>query len=108
MSFSKDAMSEVNRNLYYQKQTADLINNYVKKIEYLITFSLNVHLNFDQTFLVNISQAFFTLKTTSIESLKNTIIQQNEKAQFEIPSNFTLNITDNSSILLRVCFSTVN
>ena len=98
-------MSDDQRNLYYQKQTADLISNRAKEIDSLITSSLNIHLNLGQNFVINTSQTFFTLETTSLEALKSKLIEQPGNARFEIPSNFTLNITGNSSILLRVCFS---
>ena len=67
----------------------------------LITSTLNIHLNLGQQFLINTSQIFFTLETLSIESLRNKTIEQPENAQFEIPRNFTLDTTTNSSILLQ-------
>ena len=105
---SQDSMSDVDRNRYYQKQAADLISNHVKEIDFLITSSLNVHLNLGQTFLINTSQTFVSLETLSIESLKNKAIEQPGSARFEIPSNFTLNISSNASIILRVCFAVIN
>ena len=101
-------MSTDQRNLYYQKQTADLIIRRAKEINLLITFSLNIHLNLGQNFLINTSQTFSIFEITSIQSLKDKLIQQPENAQFEIPSDFTLNIVDNSLIVLRVCFSSMN
>jgi len=53
---------------------------------------------------VNTSQTFMTLETISIDSLENKIVKQIGNALFIIPSNFTLNTTDNSSISLRVRF----
>ena len=95
-------MSADQRNLYYQKQTADLINSRAKDIDSLITSSLNVHLNLGQNFVINTSQTFSTLETMSIEALKSKLIEQPGNARFEIPSNFTLNIAENSSVVLRV------
>jgi len=51
---------------------------------------------------MNTSQTFMTLETISIDSLENKIVKQIGNALFVIPSNFTLNRTDNSSISLRV------
>ena len=94
-----ESLSSLDRNLYYQKQAADVMINRVKEIDSLITSSLNIHLNLGQHFLINTSQTFLTLETLSIESLKNRTIER-----FEIPTNFTLNISANSSISLRVGF----
>ena len=95
---------EQSRNLYYQKQSADEISTLVKQINALIVSSLNIHLNLGQNFTLNSSQSFMTLQTISTGSLSDKLVQLVGNAQFEIPSNFTLNATTNSSISLRVCF----
>ena len=95
-------MSEESRNLYYQQQSADEVKNLVNQITSLITSSLNIHLNLGQNFVINTSQSFMSLETISVENLQNKIIKQVGNAQFQIPSNFTLNTNDNSSISLRV------
>jgi hypothetical protein len=45
-----------------------------------------------------------TLDIISTGSLENKLVKLVGNAQFQIPSNFTLNTTMNSSISLRVCF----
>lgn len=96
---------EQSRNLYYQKQSANEINILIQQMNTLIISSLKIHLNLGQNLTLNNSQTFMTLKTISTKSLSNTSIQLVGNAQFQIPSNFTLNTTTtNSSILLRVGF----
>lgn len=105
---SKDFFADGNdniRNIYYQKQSANEINIRVTEIISLLTCSLNIHLNLDQNIIINTSQVFLSLETILIESIQNKIIKQIENALFEIPSNFTSNITNHSSIKLRVCSS---
>ncbi|CAF3754605.1 unnamed protein product [Adineta steineri] len=92
---------EKNRNLYYQKQLANQINSQVTEIISLLTSSLNIHLNIGQSSLLNTSQSFVSLETISIQSLKDRLVKQVENAQFNIPSDFILNTTSNSSISLR-------
>ncbi|CAF4101668.1 unnamed protein product, partial [Adineta steineri] len=92
---------EKNRNLYYQKQLANQINSQVTQMISLLTASLNIHLNIGQSSLLNTSQSFVSLETISIASLKDRLVKQVENAQFNIPSDFILNTTSNSSISLR-------
>ncbi|CAF1417136.1 unnamed protein product [Adineta steineri] len=92
---------EKNRNIYYQKQLANQINSQVTKMISLLTSSLNIHLNIGQSSLMNTSQSFVSLETISIASLKDRLVKQVENAQFNIPSDFILNTTSNSSISLR-------
>ncbi len=75
------------------------------QINSLIISSLNIHLNLGQNFIINNSQTFMTLQTISTGSLGEKLLKLVGNAQFQIPSNFTLNTTTNSSISLRVCFS---
>jgi len=96
---------EQSQNLYYQKQSANQINTLVQQINSLIVASLNIHLNLEQNYTLNTSQTFMTLQTISTESLGDRLVQLVGNAQFQIPSNFTLSTTTNSSISLRVCFS---
>jgi len=96
---------EQSQNLYYQKQSANQINTLVQQIHSLIVASLNIHLNLGQNYTLNTSQTFMTLQTTSTGSLGDRLVQLVGNAQFQIPSNFTLSTTTNSSISLRVCFS---
>ncbi|CAF1234712.1 unnamed protein product [Adineta steineri] len=90
-----------NRNLYYQNQLANAINKQVTQIISLLTSSLNIYLNVGQSSLINTSSTYVSLETISIGSLSNKIIAQVGNAQFHIPSDFTLNTTDNSSVALR-------
>ncbi|CAF4256679.1 unnamed protein product, partial [Adineta steineri] len=92
---------EKNRNIYYQKQLANQINSQVTKIISLLTSSFNIHLNIGQKSIINTSQSFVSLETISIQSLKDRLVKQVENAQFNIPSDFILNTTSNSSISLR-------
>ncbi|CAF4272596.1 unnamed protein product, partial [Adineta steineri] len=92
---------EKNRNIYYQKQLANQINSQVTEMISLLTSSLNIHLNIGQSSLINTSQSFVSLETISIQSLKDRLVKQVENAQFNIPTDFILNTTSNSSISLR-------
>ncbi|CAF0785258.1 unnamed protein product [Adineta steineri] len=92
---------EKNRNIYYQKQLANQINSQVTQMISLLTASLNIHLNIGQKYRMNTSQSFVSLETISIQSLKDRLVKQVENAQFNIPSDFVLNTTSNSSISLR-------
>ena len=94
--------AEQSRNLYNQKQSANEIDSLVKQINSLIVSSLNIHLNLGQNVTLQNSQTFLTLQMISTGSLANKLVNLVGKAQFEIPSNFTLNTTTNSSISLRV------
>ncbi|CAF1124779.1 unnamed protein product [Adineta steineri] len=95
------ATIDKNRNIYYQKQLANQINSQVTQMISLLTSSLNIHLNIGQSSLMNTSQSFVSLETISIASLKDRLVKQVENAQFNIPSDFILNTTSNSSISLR-------
>jgi hypothetical protein len=99
-----DLSVAASRNLYYQKQSANQINTLVTQINSLIISTLNIHLNLGQNFKINNSQTFMTLDIISTGSLENKLVKLVGNAQFQIPSNFTLNTTMNSSISLRVCF----
>ena len=95
---------EKNRNLYYQQQTADEINEQTKETISILTSTLNIHLNIGQNQLMNTSSVFLSLETISIESLQNKIIQQVGNAQIQLPSNINSNINNDQTISLRVCF----
>ena len=90
------------RNLFYQQQLANTIKNQVTQITSLITSTLNIYLNIGQNYTINTPQTFMSLEIIDSESLTNKLIKQIGNAQFRIPSNFTLNMTNNSSISLRV------
>ncbi len=90
------------RNTYYQKQMANQISVQTTETLSLLTSSLNVHLNIDQNLQMKTSSVFISLQTIGIQSLSNKLIEQSTNAQIQIPSNFQLDSTDNSSITLRV------
>lgn len=91
-------------NLFEQKQAADIIGKHVKEIDLLITSSLNIHLNLGQYYLINTSQTFLTLEVMTIDLLKNKAIEQPGNARLEISSDLILDIPENTTIILRVCF----
>jgi hypothetical protein len=90
------------RNKYYQKQTADTITSQVTQIISLVTTALNHHLNIGQNLTINTPSVFMSLETLSVQSLSNKQIQQVGNAQIRLPSN--LNINQNTTVSLRVCF----
>jgi hypothetical protein len=93
---------QIGRNIYYQKQMANQISLQTTETLSLLTSALNIHLNIDQNLLMNTSSVFMSLETIGIESLSNKFIAQSGNAHIQIPSNFQLNSTDNTSITLRV------
>ncbi len=92
------------RNTYYQKQAANQIINQVNELISLLTSTLNIHINIGQNLTINTSSAFMSLATVSISSLSNKQIQQVGNAQVRIPSNFNSNISNSSTVSLRVSF----
>jgi hypothetical protein len=99
---------EKNRNIYYQKQTANQIINQVTEITSLITSALNIHLNIGQNLTMNTPSVFMSLETISIKSLENKQIQQVGDAHIRLPASFYTNLSSNTIISLRVCFSIGN
>jgi hypothetical protein len=92
---------EKGRNLYYQKQTANQINQQTNETISLLTSALNIHLNIGQNLTMNTSSVFMSLGTISINSLSNKVIQQVGNAQIYLPSNIA---NDDQTVSLRVCF----
>lgn len=88
------------RNLYYQQQTADLINDQTRKTISLLTSALNVHLNQGEHFTTNTSSVFMSLEMLSFEFLSNKTIQTRGNAQIHLPSNLSSN---HRMVSLRVC-----
>jgi hypothetical protein len=101
--FSQETISK-NRNIYYQKQTANQITIQTTETISLVTNALNIHLNIGQNIKMNSSSIFMSLETASFESLSNKLIEQIESAQIHIPTNFNSNLNKNKTISLRVCF----
>lgn len=87
---------EKGRNRYYQKQTADQIDNQTRKTISLLTSALNIHLNLGQYLTINTSSIFLSLTTLSIQSIRNRTIEAIGNAQIHLPS--IVNVTNNQSI----------
>ena len=94
-------MSADNRNVYYQQQSANQIESYVKQINDLISSSLHIHLNVGQNLTVNTSSTFMSLQTVSSSSLENRTISLMGNIQFELPSNLVLTQSNLSSISIQ-------
>ncbi len=71
----------------------------------LLSSSLNIHLNIGQNLIINTSQVFMSLETTSIESLSNKLLKQVGNGQIQLPEHFNSNIINNAKISIRVSFS---
>ncbi len=95
---------EKNRNIYYQTQLANTITNQVNEIISKLTSSLNIHLNIGQGLTMNSSEAFMSLETKSIQSLSNKLVKQVGNAQIHLPENLNTNISNDSTVSIRVCF----
>ncbi len=85
-----------------QKQISDKINDQSIKTVSLLTSALNIHLNTGQNLTMNTSSVFVSLEPVSIKSLSNKLIQQVGTAYIQIPSEFELNSTNNTSLSIRV------
>ena len=90
--------------MYYQKQLANQITNQVNEMISKLTSTLNIHLNIGQEMIMDTSSVFMSLETRSIESLSNKQIKQVGDAAIQLPSTFQTNISQNSTVSLRVCF----
>jgi exosortase/archaeosortase len=67
-----------------------------------ITATLNIHLNIGQSTIINTAAVFISLERATIASLSTKLIKQVGNAQISMPSIFDLNLTENTSVLLRV------
>jgi hypothetical protein len=94
---------EKNRNIYYQKQTADKIISQTTETISLLTSALNIDLNIGQNLTMNTSSVFMSLETISVGSLSKKFIQQVGNAEICLPSNINSNRNENEIISLRVC-----
>ncbi|CAF3969202.1 unnamed protein product, partial [Adineta steineri] len=92
---------EKGRNIYYQSQLANQIAIQMNDLVSLLTSTLNIHLNIEQSILINTSQVLMSLKTKTVEIFSNKYIQQIENAQIQFPENLNLNYTKNSKISIR-------
>ena len=93
-----------NRNLYYQKQTAERIRYQTSETASLLTLALNNHLNIGQNITMNTSSIFMSIETFPIESLANKRLEPIRNVQITLPSTFNTNFTSNRTVSLRVCF----
>ena len=91
-----------------KNQLADRINVQIIETFRLLTSILSVHLTEDQTMIMNTSSAFMKLNKANFESIHNRTIEHIENARVHIPFNLTSNLSNDSIILLRVCFSLLN
>jgi len=71
----------------------------------MITNTLNLHLNVEQTMPINTSSIIISLKKISSNTLSNQTIDLNDKTQIFLPEDLYLNSTNNSTISFRVRFS---
>ncbi len=77
---------------------ANKINSQVNKTISLLSLSLNKHLNFGQNLTINTSQVFMLLEKTSMNHFSN---KQIGNAEIKFPFNFSSNLNQNQSILIR-------
>jgi len=63
-----------------------------------ITQALNIHLNINQSIIINKRSIYFSLEKTTTEFLPNRTINQ-----INLPSIFNLSVEPNAIVLLRVC-----
>lgn len=99
--FSWDTIQK-GRNLYYQKQTAEAIQNQASQTTALLTSALNHHLNIGQNATTNTSSVFMSVKTLSLQSIENTLIRPVGNVQIQLPSTLISNETANQTVSLRV------
>jgi hypothetical protein len=60
----------------------------------MITNALNLHLNIQQSTLVNTSSIIMSLKKMTIDTLSNQMINLNDKTQIFLPNDLQLNSTN--------------
>jgi len=65
-----------------------------------ITRALNIHLNINQSIIIDKSSIYFSLEKTTTEFLPNRTINQ-----IDLPSIFNLSVEPNAIVLLRVCLN---
>jgi hypothetical protein len=63
-----------------------------------ITRALNIHLNINQSIIIDKNSIYFSLEKTTTEFLSNRTINQ-----IDLPSTFNLSVESNAIVLLRVC-----
>jgi len=77
----------------FQKELADSLNEKLNRMIFLLTSSLNLHLNFGQNYSIETPQVFLSLETISLQSLLN---------RMNLSSS---NLNPNQTVSFRVRFS---
>jgi hypothetical protein len=73
----------------------------------MIANALSVHLNIEQSLIIDTASVIFSLQRITINTLSNKTIQLNGNTQIRFPSTINLNLSQDSSVLLQVrLFST--
>ena len=93
------------RNAFFQKQTADHVQNQVDEATSLLTDALSIHLNVGQNFTTNTSSTFLALGKMSIESFSQRMQSQVAGGQVLLPSSLFSNQTRKSPVSARVCLA---
>ena len=101
--FSSETIDK-NRNIYYQQQTANVIEEQVRETISLINYALNLHMNIGQNLTIVSPSVSMVLETLSSNSLSNKLISQVENTQIQMPLTFNSTLNDNHVISLRVRF----
>jgi hypothetical protein len=71
----------------------------------MITNALNVHLNIEQSTLINTTSIIMSQKIMTMDTLSSQMIKLTENTQISLPEDLFLNSTTNSTISLRVSSS---
>lgn len=61
-------------------------------------------MNINQSIIINTSSTIISLERVEINILPNKTIQLNNNAQIRLPSTINLNISNNSSVVMRIKF----
>ena len=77
----------------FQKELADSLNEKLNQIIFILTSSLNLHLNLGQNYSIQTPQVFLSLQTISLQSLLN---------RMNLSSS---NLNPNQTVSFRVRFS---
>ena len=68
-----------------------------------------MHLNVGQNITINTSSVFMSIEKLTIQALPRRTIRQSENAHIQLPHTIHINVTDGSSISLRVrCISSLS
>ncbi|UJR16672.1 hypothetical protein I4U23_003572 [Adineta vaga] len=93
--------NKLDQNFYYQKQLADEILTKVNEIISLLTSSMNIYLNIEQNYTMNMLEVFMSLEKNTIKSLSNKQIKQVGNAQINSPSTIQTNLNINQTVSIR-------